>query len=70
MADAEIRRSCHYNNPFTVIYLNIDSFKTVNDIQGHSEGDRLLRQAASIQTTVIRESDSVARLGGDEFGLL
>ncbi|HBA71685.1 MAG TPA: GGDEF domain-containing protein [Geobacter sp.] len=70
VADDEIRRSRRYNDPFTVIYLDIDNFKTVNDTQGHSEGDRLLLQVASTITTVIRESDTVARLGGDEFGLL
>jgi diguanylate cyclase (GGDEF)-like protein len=70
VADDEIRRSRRYHDPFTVIYLDIDNFKTINDTQGHSEGDCLLRQVASTLAAVIRECDTVARLGGDEFGLL
>lgn len=70
LADDEIKRSRRYRAPFTVIYLDIDNFKTVNDTLGHSEGDRLLHQVAVAIRAAIRESDTVARLGGDEFGLL
>lgn len=70
LADEEIRRSRRYSDPFTVIYLDIDNFKTVNDTLGHNEGDRLLCQVATTIAAAIREIDTVARLGGDEFSLL
>lgn len=70
LAGDEIRRSRRYLSPFTLIYLDIDNFKVVNDTQGHSEGDRLLRQVARTLRDNLRESDMVARLGGDEFALL
>jgi diguanylate cyclase (GGDEF)-like protein len=66
----EIRRNHRYDEPFTIAYLDIDNFKTVNDSRGHAEGDKLLRQVATIIAAAIRETDTVARLGGDEFGLL
>lgn len=70
LADEEIRRSRRYNDPFTIIYLDIDKFKKVNDTLGHNEGDRLLCQVATTISAAIREIDTVARLGGDEFSLL
>lgn len=70
LADDEIRRSRRYHAPFTVIYLDIDNFKTVNDTLGHSEGDRVLHQVGLTIRAAIREIDTVARLGGDEFCLL
>lgn len=70
VADDEIRRSHRYQDCFSIIYLDIDNFKTVNDTLGHSEGDRLLQQVAVTIMANIRESDTVARLGGDEFALL
>ena len=52
---------------FALFYIDIDRFKTVNDAWGHETGDRLLREAATRMSLVLRRSDTLARLGGDEF---
>ncbi len=70
LADTEIRRTYRYGRPFTVAYVDVDDFKSVNDELGHAEGDAVLRQAAEVMRSNIRSTDIAARLGGDEFALL
>lgn len=69
-AEMELKRSLRYQHPLTVIYLDIDNFKTVNDTMGHGAGNTLLRLVAHTFVKNIRSVDMVARLGGDEFALL
>jgi diguanylate cyclase (GGDEF)-like protein/PAS domain S-box-containing protein len=51
-------------------YLDLDRFKVVNDTCGHTAGDNMLREVASLIKEAVRDSDTVARIGGDEFALL
>ncbi|VAW80295.1 diguanylate cyclase/phosphodiesterase (GGDEF & EAL domains) with PAS/PAC sensor(s) [hydrothermal vent metagenome] len=51
-------------------YIDLDQFKVVNDVCGHSAGDELLRQLSALLQRQVREADVLARLGGDEFGVL
>lgn len=66
----EIQRASRYGHPFTIAYIDLDNFKTVNDNQGHPAGDELLRAVGRAMGAHARETDIVARLGGDEFAIL
>ena len=53
-----------------VLYLDLDRFKSINDVYGHETGDVVLQEVSKRLRTLLRESDTVARLGGDEFVVL
>ncbi len=66
----EFQRGARYSHPLTIIYMDIDNFKVINDSLGHHEGDSLLVEASSVIKRSIRSTDFVSRLGGDEFSLI
>ncbi len=70
MAEAEIDRARRYGHPFSLAYFDLDNFKQVNDSGGHTAGDDLLRQIASVMRGCVRQTDLAARMGGDEFAIL
>jgi diguanylate cyclase (GGDEF)-like protein len=63
----EIARSGRYGYAFTLVFLDLDGFKGVNDLQGHDEGDRVLARVADGLRASTRQTDHLGRLGGDEF---
>ena len=66
----EVARSLRYGRPLTLVTLDLDHFKVVNDTLGHSEGDRVLRRVAQVMRSTSRANDLAARLGGEEFAML
>jgi diguanylate cyclase (GGDEF)-like protein len=69
-ADKEIHRSRRMGRGFSVVYLDIDNFKPINDRFGHKAGDRLLQSVARALQQTCRKTDLIARLGGDEFAIV
>lgn len=70
LLEREIARNRRYKHPFTVSYIDLDNFKQVNDLFGHSEGDAVLRSMIECIQQHIRKCDVIGRMGGDEFALL
>lgn len=66
----ELGRLSRYVRPFSLIMLDIDYFKTINDSQGHDVGDQVLRALATLLETNLRSADYCARWGGEEFIIL
>ncbi len=66
----EIRRADRYENPLSVLFLDLDRFKLVNDRYGHLVGSQTLRKLSQLLLQCVRQVDTLARYGGDEFTIL
>jgi diguanylate cyclase (GGDEF)-like protein len=68
--DEAIRQAGHTGRPFSVVMLDLDGFKAINDTYGHEVGDDVLRQLATSLMHSLRSTDFLARYGGDEMTLI
>src|SRR5207253_11706 len=64
------KRLQRHGTTFTVLMLDLDRFKIVNDTLGHAAGDQLLVEVARRLSSSLRDTDVLARLGGDEFAII
>ena len=70
LVEREEQRCRRYGATASVLMIDLDGLKTVNDSHGHAAGDALLRRAADVLRGAVRSADVIARLGGDEFAVL
>jgi len=70
LLDAELGRAKRYEEPLTLLLLDVDHFKQVNDSFGHQSGDKVLRELAKVLRAQVREVDMPARVGGEEFAVI
>ncbi len=70
IAQSELRRAARFGKQASLVIVDIDDFKAINDTFGHVVGDEVLRKFVKVMTGTLREVDVVARIGGDEFAIL
>jgi len=70
LMQVEIDRSVRYKRPFTMAFIDLDNFKSINDQFGHLVGDKVLETVVQTMQKNLRKTDVVARAGGDEFAIL
>lgn len=66
----EIALADRHREPMSLVFIDLNGFKAVNDTYGHAAGDAVLAHVAALLRASVRESDIVGRLGGDEFGVI
>jgi len=70
LAPLELARALRHGHPLSVVYLDLDDFKALNDTKGHAAGDAVLQSVARRWRQLVRAPDLLARVGGDEFAVL
>lgn len=70
LVEDELEKATRYSRPFSVLMIDADNLKQVNDRHGHDVGDRLVKAVAAALKEQVRASDRIARVGGDEFFVL
>ncbi|GAB4155410.1 MAG: hypothetical protein Fur0046_35340 [Cyanobacteria bacterium J069] len=70
LAEQQLKLASRLGTDFSVLFIDLDGLKQINDLQGHEAGDAAIRAAAEVLRQTFRESDLLARLGGDEFAVL
>lgn len=68
--DKEIKRAGRFQSPFSLLFIDLDNFKTINDSFGHLTGSDILRQFGGLLRATLRDIDSIIRYGGDEFVIM
>ncbi len=68
--EEEFRRACRYSRPMSLLMIDIDHFKDVNDTHGHPLGDQVLRDLGKLLKSSFRDIDTVCRVGGEEFAVV
>ena len=68
--DREVTRTIRYGHPFTLLMVDVDNLKRLNDTFGHTVGDDAIRRTARVLREGTRGIDLAARIGGDEFGII
>ncbi len=69
-AAKEFARTKRYNRPLSIVMIDVDHFKSINDTHGHATGDHVLQNVGHICSDTLRDSDVLGRIGGEEFILL
>jgi diguanylate cyclase (GGDEF)-like protein len=70
LLELELERAQRYQHGLTLVFMDLDRFKQINDTHGHMEGDRVLHRISRLASSMLRGSDVAARMGGDEFAVL